>query len=493
LPPATCNRAHQHRFRKPKPTGGGDGEPKPPHKGAAKRIAEKFPKLITLVDCPNVGPDCPEPEHFHGFSVLKAKRKGGSKPIFEWDEDEALDDERVELEEKEAEPEVAAAKEEPKQVVEEVVVLAEHQEPAPENLQQPPEPVDLAPKPANNEDLKEDELLVPPDVAQPPARVIRHPLDGFEYPWEEDEIILRPLALHPENPENAEEEIVVLPEEPAAPQVPPAPPFPGRDRLEEHLTEFEDEPLVTLRRYGYTLTNKYDHMYRANAAAREAVEQIVRGCEPDNAERIPLKEQEVPCGQHLVTLWRGATIKPGEIDRSFKERILDWVFGPRERVAENKARVEHIMLPKHLPVWVRTKSRFLEERTNFFGFMKWDRVDPELDLCLMSAFYNTHELAFIDIEVAEAVALHIDVQSRLFTTVEDGKVLASCYSLIYKLAANLFKEKHCDDINLMNNTKHYLANLVTFMAASQHSFMAADIRPENWRAALKRTALPGFQ
>jgi hypothetical protein len=106
----------------------------------------------------------------------------------------------------------------------------------------------------------------------------------------------------------------------------------------------------------------------------------------------------------------------------------------------------------------------------------------------MSMFFDRHEYGFIDIEVATTVALNQKLQSRLLTNQDDAKVLASCYSLVYNLSADLFTKKDCQNLALMQNTKHYLANLCAFMAASQHTFMAVDARPVNLKAGLKHTA-----
>lgn len=455
-PPAECKFPHQHRFRKPKASGSGDGDAKPALKGAAKRVAEKYPKLITLVDCPNVGADCPILEHFHEVAIRgDGKRAAQIDKMFQWAEEEepALDDELALLEDEppnqpfeeaaavlgRSEAEVMAGAEDPKPVEKVAVNLAMHQEETPENQQQPIKPVDVVPPQPEYEDLKEDDNM-PLDVAQVHVAGAQAPaMDQAFRDEEPSPVPIRHLV---------EIEEVEDPEPPAPPR-PPVPPPPGGA---PPVPPQPDEPPA----------------------------------------EVPVPP---PCELFEATIYLGF----GEVGVSegngMCARLARSLFGAREILQSSIADAPHQVLPGHLEQWKQACNRFATARRFSWPviarLLGKTHVLPERgrdNTSLITSFYNNYELRTIHRGVATFACLHKKIRSRQHV-LADGKFTNSSLTLIYDIVNSEFERLHVTDVTLMESTISYVVNHATMLGVLRLLSAPVSHRPVNERAGSRPTVL----
>lgn len=440
---------HQHRFRKPKAQGAGDGDAKPALKGAAKRVAERFPKLITLIDCPNVGPDCSILEHYHEVAIRgNDEDRTRINKMFDWPEEEepALDDERDLLEDDppnqpvheaaavygKPKAEIVVEVEDQKPVEKVAVNLAMHQEAILENQQQPIKPVDVAPPRPEYEDLKEDENIVPLNVAHmqvvpanaPPQREVVG----------DDELAPMPPRFEIEVEE-------VIDPEPAAPPHPPAPPP-------------QEEPPI----------------------------------------EAPVL---LPYETFEATIYLGFG-EAGVTETGLCAGLARTLFGAREVVRSSIADAPHQVLPGHLDQWKQACNRFATARR-----FSWPIISrlvttkylfPERGLentSLITSFYNNYEIRTIHVGVAMFACLHKKIRSRQHI-LADGKFTNSSLTLIYDIVNSEFERLNVTDVTLMENTISYVVNHATMLGVLRLLSAPVSHRPVNEKAGSRPTALRGL-
>lgn len=445
-PPAACNFPHQHRFRKPKAQGGGDGDAKPALKGAAKRVAEKYPKLITLVDCPNVGAECSILEHFHEVAIRgDAKQAAQINKLFQWAEEEepALDDERDLLEDDppnqpiheaaavygKPEAEIKVAVEDPKPVEKVAVNLAMHQEEILENQQQPIKPVDVAQPRPEYEDLKEDENIMPLNVAHHVAGAFRAPAMDQAFGGDEPNPVPNRYLVEIEEVEDPE---------PPAPPRPPAPPQPA-------------EPLAGV---------------------------LV----------------QLPYETFEATIYLGFG-EVGVTDNGMCARLARNLFGAREIFQSSVTDAPHQVLPGHLDQWKQACNRFATARR-----FSWPIISrlvstkllfPERgrdNTSLITSFYNNYEIRTIHVGVATFACLHKKIRSRQHV-LADGKFTNSSLTLIYDIVNSEFERLNVTDVTLMENTISYVVNHATMLGVVRLLSAPVSHRPVNEKAGSRPTVL----